>query len=134
MSKGLEALNKINSGAVAVLTPYDGWQDENIRVYYAEEFNIIENELKEKEELQKLLDHERDLNNHLITHEVKAFDIIKNKKVDMCTFINNFVERNDSYETYVLYFEHPIDIDYGIISEELLTEEEFNLLREVSKI
>lgn len=60
----------------------------------------------------------------------RAFEIIKTKKLDVCSFINYFVERNDSYETYVLYFEKPIEIDYCVISEELLTEEEFNLVKE----
>lgn len=66
-----------------------------------------------------------------IEKELKALEIIKNKKLDVCSFINNFVKRNDSYETYVLYFEKPIEIDYCVISEELLTEEEFNLVKEV---
>lgn len=61
----------------------------------------------------------------------EAFEIIKTKKVDVCSFINYFVEHNNTYETYVLYFNEPIEIDYGTISEELLTEKEFNLLRKV---
>lgn len=68
-----------------------------------------------------------------IEKELKALEIIKNKKLDVCSFINNFVERNNSYETYVLYFEKPIEIDYVVISEELLTEEEFNLVKDVLK-
>lgn len=61
----------------------------------------------------------------------KALEIIKTKKVDAYSFINYFVELNDSYETYVLYFEKPIEIDYRVISEELLTQGEFDLLKEV---
>ena len=68
-----------------------------------------------------------------VERELRALEIIKTKKLDVCSFINNFVERNDSYETYVLYFEKPIEIDYCVISEELLTEEEFNLVRDVLK-
>ena len=66
-----------------------------------------------------------------IERALQALEIIKTKKLDVCSFINNFVERNNSYETYVLYFEKPIEIDYCVISEELLTEEEFNLLIDV---
>ena len=67
----------------------------------------------------------------IIEKELKALEIIKNKKVDVCSFINYFVESNKPYETYVLYFENPIEIDYVVISEELLAEEEFDLLKEV---
>lgn len=76
---------------------------------------------------------EQELNNayNTVEKELDALEIIKTKKLDVCSFINNFVERNNSYETYVLYFEKPIEIDYCVISEELLTEEEFNLVKEV---
>lgn len=87
MNKGLEALNKINSGAVAVLTLYDGWQDENIRVYYAEEFNIIENELKEKEELAQALSIVTCENGDLLKYK-RAFNLLKDKKVDIPLFIS----------------------------------------------
>lgn len=62
---------------------------------------------------------------------LKALEIITNKRVDVGSFINYFIEHNNSYETYFLYFERPIEIDYVVISEELLSHEEFDLLKEV---
>lgn len=124
MNKGLEALNKINSGAVAVLTPYDGWQDENIRVYYAEEFNIIENELKEKEKQDHYVEMLEDRLNNVETtcgRYKQALEIIKNKKVDIPLFI-----RCRKLEDY-----NGICIING--SSEL-TQEEGDLLKEVLNV
>ena len=82
-----------------------------------DEYKTVEKELKEKEELQKLLEHERDLNNHLITHEVKALEIIKNKNVMM-----HWLKVSKSLEHY--------NSALNKFAEEL-TQEEYDLLKEV---
>lgn len=66
-------------------------------------------------------------------NKVKALEIIKDKRVDVGSFINYFVEHDNPYETYVLYFENPIEIDYVVISEKLLTRGEFVFLKELLK-
>ena len=79
----------------------------------------VRKELKEKEELQKLLDHERELNNHLILHECKALEIIKKKNVKI-----EWLKYSNSVEKY----------NQGIgDTSEYLTPEEYDLLKEVLK-
>ena len=113
MSKGLEALKTVGNIKV----------DNDIETFIIKdisEYKTIEKELKEKEELQKLLDHERDLNNHLITHEVKALDIIKEKRVNVKAFLMCCNEK-----TGLLIY------NSQVLENQELTEEEFNLLKEV---
>lgn len=144
MNKGLEALSKINSGAVAVHTPYEGWQDENIRIYYAEEFNIIENELKAYQELKEQYEilkkelsdlHESTLRtNFEDAKKLTALEIIKEKKVNVPSLITLFKSQT-SYEDYEHLWDNDIrwqltknwDIQF---SRKKLTEEEYNLLKE----
>ena len=60
----------------------------------------------------------------------QILEVLKSKKVNVHFFIDDIVEYNRPYETYVLYFRKPIKIDFVIVSEELLTETEFNLIKE----
>ena len=146
MSEGLEALHHPRIKSAKVDISAEGKHGIAYMFFGdTKQYAAIENELKEYEYWSNLVkcygdikaeDLRRFIHNGWAWEQSgykkdKAFDIIKTKKVDVCSFINYFVEHNDPYETYVLYFENPIEIDYGVISEELLTEEEFDLLKEV---
>ena len=129
MSKGLEELKELKQSC-------ETHMGRMVYILQEDRFETIEKELKELEERREMMKRFNEACVPMILDnetekKLKAFEIIKDKKVDVCSFIDYFVESNKSYETYVLYFEKPIEIDYGVISEELLAQEEFDLLREV---
>lgn len=96
MSKGLEALRRI--GKIHIVRG-----------------NRIFDEYLIREQLQDY---------SIIEKELKAFDVIKNKSVDISTF--------GAFETYEDY-EHFYNMKFHLIENEMdkLDEEEFNLLKEV---
>ena len=104
MSKGLEALKEFKSE----FRP-------GVNVYANEYLDIIEKELKEYDGAKNHIEalHKERVENSL---KLKALDIIKNKKVDTVMFFWNVSLR-----------------DYNNIHsrKEKLTQEEYNLLKEV---
>ena len=107
MNKGLEALEKIRD--CVAWCAYDG---KEVGVYESS-FNIIEEELKENEYLKtELLGQSQELN-----VKNKALEIIKEKGLDIRELMY-------SYSLYEYNTCKPIHF-------EPLTQEEFNLLKEV---
>lgn len=64
-----------------------------------------------------------------IEKELKALEIIKNKSVNVRNLIIYCFEMNDTYEEYVDVFNYCDN--YWELGNELLTEEEYNLLKEM---
>lgn len=58
-----------------------------------------------------------------VRRELKALEIIKDKRIDIEIFYTFFIEGNRNYSFY--------DIHYGTYGEYCLTETEFDLLKEV---
>lgn len=85
-------------------------------------FNTIEQALLKSQELERLLDHERELNNHLILKEQeqeKVLKIIFEKNVNFEVF-----GAFETYKDYEIYYNKKFHI-----IEHKLTEEEFNLVK-----
>jgi len=61
----------------------------------------------------------------LIRKELKALEILKNKKLNLFEFYLDFIEDNENYEYYQCH--------YARYHLEMLTQEEFDLLKEVLK-
>ena len=95
-----------------------------------QEIEVIEKELKEKEELQKLLDHERDLNNHLITHEGKALEVIFKNGLNVPH--QDLIKSSKDYNEYKEEFTEILRSHIEPFKYEIMySEEEFELLKEV---
>ena len=121
MGEGLEALEDIKGNCDLFDEGYQ-WDNEFSKQFDSD-IDTIENELKEKEELQKLLDHERELNNHLITHEIKALQIIK-------PFLKNIrLEENEKGEYEILI--DVINNDKPLVIAKVNSKEDFDLVRKV---
>jgi len=123
MSKGLEAFEILK---------------EDIGKCYEEEMLIVEKELKRLEELEKAfvaLSKDDEKAKKLLSKEIeknRALEIIKNKDVFVWGFIHRQDEIKDFEWTYDYYKTH-----YGYVHSgydyDILTEEEYELLKEVLK-
>ena len=96
---------------------YGNWLDD--------ELDIIETALKDYEKKTKLAKEYADVDN--VAKRLKALEIIKNKMVNVCAFISWVNLVKFTYERYL-----KIQLDY-LVSAKTLTEEEFDLLKEVLK-
>ena len=103
MNKGLEALKELKKVDYMVGSSY--LTDDK-------RLGIIETELKEKEEIETILEHERKLNNHLF----EILRIIKEKRVNV----------------YWLLTHNRKEYNCGTLAP-ALTQQEFDLLKEVLK-
>lgn len=69
-------------------------------------------------------DSDEVLNNKAIVEkELRALKIIKEKRIDIESFYTTFIENSYNYSFY--------EISYGTYGKYKLTQEEFNLLKEV---
>lgn len=59
----------------------------------------------------------------IVEKELEAFEIIKEKRIDIESFYITFIENAYNYNFY--------EISYGTYGKYKLTQEEFNLLKEV---
>ena len=134
MSKGLEAWERIKKGI-----------DNNVwECVYWDDIELIEKELKEYEYLDSFFQKIKDKygiddldylehicrNHERLVKKDKALEIIKNKNVFVWGFIHRKEEIKHFEQTYDYYKTH-----YGYFHSgykfELLTEEEYDLLKEV---
>lgn len=111
MSKGLEALNRIVS---------ESWV-ENEEIDLEEDIKLVETELKRLEEYDKHL--KGDLLGCVVYKQGEILRIIKEKKVN-CLEISTCAD----YKTYMVFFDKWNW--YGEYDEFILTEQEFDLLKE----
>lgn len=87
-------------------------------------------ELFEKFDIEDVHNLEvRLMNYELITNKNKVLEIIKDKNVDLQLFREEFVEQNNEYNFYLENYDY---YHYGNYKD-ALTEEEFDLLKEVLK-
>ena len=85
-------------------------------------FDTIEQTLLKTQELERLLDHERELNNHLILKEQeqeKVLKIIEEKEVNFEIF-----GAFETYKDYEIYYDKKFHL-----TENKLTEEEFKTIK-----
>ena len=78
MSKELEALKEIRNSNTLVYTPL-GYEEIDIKDYYAEEFNIVEQALKEHEQ-HKAIKQEFGIDLALLSKALKAIKCIDHYK------------------------------------------------------
>lgn len=134
MSKGLEAWERIKKGIDTNVWECGYWDD----------IELIEKELKEYEYLDSFFQKIKDKygiddldylehicrNHERLVKKDKALEIIKNKNVFVWGFIHRKEEIKHFEQTYDYYKTH-----YGYFHSgykfELLTEEEYDLLKEV---
>lgn len=124
MSKGLEALENIGFGPLCQNEDGSYWR---IRDEYKEDFNIIEKELKELEERREMMKRFNEACVPMILDnetekKLKALEIILKKKVNVYDEIYQTNDYKDYKENFG-YTQAQFD----------LTEEEYNLLKEVLK-
>lgn len=129
MSKGLEALAKIKKHDIhKTLINKKFVMDKE----WEENYQIIEKELKRLEELEKAfkaLSKDDEKAKKLLSLEIeknRALEIIKEKRVDVCYFMNcrTLEEYNDDVLASYAYDE--VDAE-----QRMLTQQEYDLLREV---
>ena len=124
MNKQLSSLEALND-----LREVKGWNDDELN----KRLDIIEKALKDYERLKKLYKLEEETSKHLndivllmneeINKQLKALEIIKEKMVDVVYLYSSCYEL-EHYNVYA-----PFEID----DKDKLTQEEFDLLKEVLK-
>jgi len=131
MSKELTSLEWLNY--------YKNKLQSSSQTFRPNGFDIIETALKNYNQLQVDYDELNDIHNKLVKHKnkerddvvkkLKALEIIKEKGVNVYNLTCICFKYNETYEQYV------IDFNYGDsfyhLGKELLTQEEFDLLKEV---
>lgn len=120
MNKGLKTLEKLRQ-----------YWNNNIPLSVRQGLKIVstlEEELKDKDELTQALSIATCENGDLLKYK-KAFDIIKNKSANTRNLVIYCFEMDDTYEEYVDAFNY--NDNYWELGNELLTEEEYNLLKEM---
>lgn len=141
--KRLEAIDNANpSEALKCLENWYNTQSPRIKMYeYELHYRVIKQALIQAEHDKKLLkiyeQENENLFNNIVDKEKKelAFDIIKEKCLTNCNLA--LVKDNVHYENYCKEFEYFLNKynespnGFEITKEDLLTEEEFDLLKEV---
>ena len=139
MNKGLEALERIKNIELSHFgydsdenldgeweyTPVDV-SDGTIEENYKEEIDIIETELKEKDELEEMFNNDEELIKKLdkkVMLQDEILRIIKEKDVKVWEIksCNTFEEYNDSFEEDL--------IPHSCLEKRLLNQAEFDLLK-----
>lgn len=123
MSKGLEALRKIEI--------HLDYLDETYNVNYGEEFDIIEKELKELEERREMMKRFNEACVPMILDnetekKLKALEIINKKEINI-----SVLKVCSTFKEYNNYIRNEYQYCTEIIEEMSLTQEEWDLLREV---
>lgn len=116
MTKELEALKDLREDAKHHL-------DHHIK-YLNERLDIIENALKRLETLEE----EKQSFDRQLEKKLKVLEIIKKKEVNV--FMLTWYFTYSSYDKYVNDFEN-VDYNMPVLSNEQLTQEEYDLLKEV---
>ena len=122
MSKELQALERIKSH-----------YKDKVCIDVLDDFDIIETSLKENETLKEC--YKNELNNtayynNLALKYKRALEIIKNKKINVGSFIQC---SNEPYEEYKESWKFWHKGSFKNLVDELLTQEEYELLKEILK-
>ena len=116
MSKALELIRTLIDGA----NEYEKKTGNKNPTVYLSKNNllVIEKALLKAQEPKQYVDELK-----LVEKKLKALEIIKEKRVDIESFYTSFIEGEYDYDFY--------ERRYGTYGKYCLTEEEFNLLKEV---
>lgn len=112
-----------NNDFIQIGIDYGGNEDKHcavLNLYYNDTHHLIY-ETFDKEQI-KALDN---VLHNIFEQQVKAmaWDIVKEKRIDIESFYTSFIERDFNYDFYSSF--------YGSYGRAKLTKEEFNLLKEV---
>ena len=120
MSKALELIRTLIDGA----NEYEKKTGNKNPTVYLSKNNllVIEKALLKAQEPKQYVDELK-----LVENKLKALEIIKEKRIDIESFYSSFIESDYDYD-YNFY-----EIRYGTYGKYCLTEEEFNLLKEILK-